>query len=82
MTRHVRSPLAVVTTTTLTETASARVRTSRGILLAIERGELLSEAPLSRRGRQAHEAALSLLALLDEQLESLLAELEGANPQP
>lgn len=61
------------------ERLAGRARELAALLYAIEGGELLSDVPADPRARARHAAGVGLLAVLDRELSSFIAELDGTS---
>jgi hypothetical protein len=53
-----------------------RLRRLSSILTAIDAGELLSALPNAPADQTRHQAAVNLLAMLSEELETLISDLD------
>lgn len=62
----------------LLESARARLREAYALLQAIDDGGLLSELPTPPAARQAHQCAVSMLAVLRRELEGIVTDLDAA----
>jgi hypothetical protein len=59
------------------EATRGRLREIDAILTAIDQGELLAELPAGPGSRARHQAAVSLLAVMQRELRSLILDLDG-----
>lgn len=61
------------------EAAAVRLNEAISILDALERGDLLAELPRGAEAAANHQCAVSLLAVLRRELQTLACELESAS---
>jgi hypothetical protein len=59
----------------LLEHASGRLREIRALLVAIDVADLLGDLPARAAARLNHQAGVSILAVMDRELQSLIEEL-------
>ncbi len=59
----------------LLEHAGGRLREVRALLVAIDMAELLADVPASAAARLNHQTGVSLLAVMDRELQTLIDEL-------
>jgi hypothetical protein len=52
-----------------------RLKRMASLLIAIEAGELLSALPSAQEAQAHHQTAVNLLAILSEEMDSLIADL-------
>ena len=60
------------------EEVSGRLLELRAILYAVDVGELLGELPAGPAARRSHQAAASLLAIMDRELLAVVEQLGAA----
>jgi hypothetical protein len=62
----------------LLEQASGRLREIRALLVAIDIAELLADLPASAAARLNHQTGVSILAVMDRELQTLIEEFTVA----
>jgi hypothetical protein len=58
---------------------SFRLRELEAVLAAIEEGQLLADVPVAAGAAIRHQAAVSLLSILQREMQTLIDDLEEAN---